>query len=443
MVFQGALTDAGGGVYTGKFAMVDEETMSLGDGEAGFDIYAKNGAAALSFDDRGLIETANPITGHDGWPDAQWDPDTPDWDYYSLTLSSDSWKLVSYNVASPMSGTMDWSTMYAIETDTGSYFDDPEATAHTYGWAGTHGGGPACWDMDWSWGSEVVPLHFPGFSVEIENLGGGDYRVTMTPAATGDEETSGSGWTMETPTVASVSPNNGDQGFTLTDVVITGTDFAKGPEQVSHTIQGTGTTSQWSTAEDKNGDWSSELSLPASYTTSEYAHVTVTMEDSVVLNDFTSGSYYYYPAEYTVSTSGINLKTGDLDGDAYQTGYMTFYLDTDGDDTADVWVVQYEAFDSTREWQQDTITDSDGHFHVEGYTESSYNQGETEGTLAQVKDDVAPTGSGLTELGEAILLSVRVETGFIMLSISEMGHFLNRRLFDNQAALTSSLRPWL
>ena len=30
-----------------------------------------------------------------------------------------------------------------------------------------------------------------------------------------------------------------------------------------------------------------------------------------------------------------------------------------------------------------------------------------------------------------------------VLSISVMGHFLNRTLFHNQAALTSSLRPWL
>jgi trk system potassium uptake protein TrkH len=34
-------------------------------------------------------------------------------------------------------------------------------------------------------------------------------------------------------------------------------------------------------------------------------------------------------------------------------------------------------------------------------------------------------------------------TTFSMLSISEMGHFLNRTLWYNQAALTSSLRPWL
>jgi len=30
-----------------------------------------------------------------------------------------------------------------------------------------------------------------------------------------------------------------------------------------------------------------------------------------------------------------------------------------------------------------------------------------------------------------------------MLSISEMGHFLNRTLWRGQAALTSSLKPWL
>jgi phosphotriesterase-related protein len=35
------------------------------------------------------------------------------------------------------------------------------------------------------------------------------------------------------------------------------------------------------------------------------------------------------------------------------------------------------------------------------------------------------------------------QTGAAMLSISEMGHFLNRTLWHDQAALTSSLRPWL
>ena len=33
--------------------------------------------------------------------------------------------------------------------------------------------------------------------------------------------------------------------------------------------------------------------------------------------------------------------------------------------------------------------------------------------------------------------------GLIVLSISEMGHLLNRTLWHNQAASTSSLRPWL
>jgi len=166
------------------------------------------------------------------------------------------------------------------------------------------------------------------------------------------------------------------------------------------------------------GGSSAKLGLPAGYISTDYAHVTVDIPVGTVLNDFTSGSYWYYPAEYTVSQSGVNMKTGDPDGDAYPTGYMTYYLDTHGelasdppDGIADVWVVQYEAFDSTRTWQQDTVSDTLGNFHVEGYTESNYNQGDGPGSLSEVKDDVAPTGSGLSELGEATLLSVRVETG--------------------------------
>jgi len=40
-------------------------------------------------------------------------------------------------------------------------------------------------------------------------------------------------------------------------------------------------------------------------------------------------------------------------------------------------------------------------------------------------------------------LSGKLFTAAYVLSISEMGHFLNRTLWHNQAALTSSLRPWL
>ncbi|MBA7691868.1 hypothetical protein ES703_100423 [subsurface metagenome] len=53
-------------------------------------------------------------------------------------------------------------------------------TAKISGGAEANGGGAACWDMDWSWGSEVVPLQYPGFTVAI--TGSGPYSVTLTPA---------------------------------------------------------------------------------------------------------------------------------------------------------------------------------------------------------------------------------------------------------------------
>ena len=76
--------------------------------------------------------------------------------------------------------------MYAAETDTGAYLATcTGALGEIPGGAAGQGGGAACWDMDWSWGSEVVPLQFPGFDVAIASQGGGNYRVTMTPAAAG------------------------------------------------------------------------------------------------------------------------------------------------------------------------------------------------------------------------------------------------------------------
>ncbi|GAI39567.1 unnamed protein product, partial [marine sediment metagenome] len=83
-----------------------------------------------------------------------------------------------------MSGTMDWNAMYAAETDAGEYLSpiDPDTHPEHPRWAAANGGGPACWDMDWSFGSEVVPLAFPGFDVEITEAEG-VYTVTLTPAA--------------------------------------------------------------------------------------------------------------------------------------------------------------------------------------------------------------------------------------------------------------------
>jgi len=195
MIFQGALSDAGGGVYTGTIFMVDEGTHWLGDLKAGFDVYARDGATAYFADDRFLVGPSATIANHDGWPD--WDPDTPDWNCYALTLTSDSWRLVYNNSATPpedwadcggvpMSGTMDWTAMYAAETDVGHCFGDPvDVGAEEPGWAESYGGGAACWDMDWIWGGEVAPLEFPGFDVSISEADG-VYTVTMVPAMGAD-----------------------------------------------------------------------------------------------------------------------------------------------------------------------------------------------------------------------------------------------------------------
>ena len=193
MIFEGPLAN-NGGVYTGTIPMVDEVFAQLGDFVAGFDVYARNGAEAVFADERGLVGPTAIIAGYDAWP--TWTPDTPDWDYYALTLTADSWQLVyNQNIPRnwavcggvPMSGTMDWNTMYASETNLGYCFGNPVNVAPvepTYiGWAALHGGGAACWDMDWLWGAEVVPLQYAGFAVTVTDLDGGNYRVTMTPAA--------------------------------------------------------------------------------------------------------------------------------------------------------------------------------------------------------------------------------------------------------------------
>jgi hypothetical protein len=199
MIFQGTLTDLGGGIYTGVVEMVDENALGIGDSESGFDIYGRNGATAWFGNDPGSgpVWTSVLIGGHDAW--ATWDPDTPDWYQYSLNLylsgSTYKWAVRNHpgstagsphsTVASgvPMSGTMDWGNMYAEETDVGAYLPGT-GTPEIPGGAATRGGGSACWDMDWSWGSEAVPLQYPGFNVQITVV---DpyyqiYRVILTPA---------------------------------------------------------------------------------------------------------------------------------------------------------------------------------------------------------------------------------------------------------------------
>jgi len=183
------LTDNGDGTYSGVIpCKVD----------GAFDIYAEEGATAY-MDDTPVV-----ISNHDAWP--TWNPDTPDWYQYSLCFYEEGgvqkWALRNHAGATaehpwwdtaywgeggepargvPMSGIMNWDAMYAAETDTGAYLPGM-GTAKYPGKAASHGGGSGYWDMDWSWGSEAVPLHFPGFAVEVTPSG--SYTVTLTPAET-------------------------------------------------------------------------------------------------------------------------------------------------------------------------------------------------------------------------------------------------------------------
>jgi len=196
MWFQGTLNDEGGGIYSGVLDMVDEAALSIGDGISGYDVYAKEGATAWFGDDPGSgpVWTSQTIANHDAWP--TWNPDTPDWYQYSLNLYSDGgqykWTVRNHPGSTagspqstsaagvPMSGAMNWSTMIATETDVGAYLRGT-GTPEIPGGAASKGGGAGYWDMDWSWGSEAVPLQWADFKVDIEDLGGGDYRVSLTP----------------------------------------------------------------------------------------------------------------------------------------------------------------------------------------------------------------------------------------------------------------------
>jgi hypothetical protein len=73
--------------------------------------------------------------------------------------------------------------MYAFETGTGAYITG-SGTSELTGAdaAANYGGGPQAWDMDWSWGSEAVPLEYAGFSIGLSAQDVG-YSVTLTPSA--------------------------------------------------------------------------------------------------------------------------------------------------------------------------------------------------------------------------------------------------------------------
>lgn len=185
IVCYGELTDEGGGIYSGLVPVVED---------GGFDVYALNGGTAWFGDGSPPDDIWTPATikYHDAWP--TWDPDTPDWDHYALKLWNDGgtqkWALQYFHsvpsvpAADPISGVMDWMRMYAVETGTGAYYSSEQGTAEIPGGAAQYGGGAGAWDMDWSWGSEAVPLEMPGFAVEITGPDGeGKYDVVLTPKA--------------------------------------------------------------------------------------------------------------------------------------------------------------------------------------------------------------------------------------------------------------------
>ena len=202
MWFKGVLTPGASESYTGVLAMVDEAAESVGDGIGGFDVYAREGAMAWFGDGAPPATVWTPVTiaSHDAWPG--WPTDTPDWYQYSLELSVDGgqfkWALRNHAGATaadpwssdpatypargvPMSGTMDWATMTATETDVGAYLTGM-GTAEIPGGAAGQGGGAGYWDLDWSWGSEAVPLEYAGFLVEMAPTGkANEFLVSLRP----------------------------------------------------------------------------------------------------------------------------------------------------------------------------------------------------------------------------------------------------------------------
>ena len=155
MVFQGTLAKEDG-VYSGEVGATGV-----------FDIYAKEGSIIQS--------SASSINGklvgsdHDAWPN--WTPDVPDFEFYSLNFSGNTWTLYykqppgeytdpSYT-NSPMSGVINWDTMFA--TETGNNWE-----ADWVGWVG-------------AWGYENVQLQTGLFAVDIESYDDSTYTVTFTP----------------------------------------------------------------------------------------------------------------------------------------------------------------------------------------------------------------------------------------------------------------------
>jgi hypothetical protein len=189
MWFEGPLTDQGGGIYTGTINAIAgyyyvpggpgtiwdpiDHRWETPDGRpavGGFDVYGKEGATAYldqngdgDFDDPNEQTT---IVHHDAYSEGGtwgqwWDPDISDYQNYHLELTATTWRVWGfldrgspYN-ETPLSGNMNWVSM--IATETGSN-----------------------WNPTWTWGEELIPLQSGKFTVNITDIGGGNYRVALT-----------------------------------------------------------------------------------------------------------------------------------------------------------------------------------------------------------------------------------------------------------------------
>jgi hypothetical protein len=188
MVFEGSLTEISG-VFTGTINMTAGNYYVEGGGGAsistggGFDIYAKEGGTAYV----SCYTPTSVVIGpdHDAYNESgawgEWyDPDCSDWNMFTLELTQDHWYLHYANAETPtptpMSGTMNWLTGLAAETDLGTQNGGHDGSD-------IHGGGTGAWDWDCGWGVEVIPLQDSFFDVFVELTipETNTFRVTFTP----------------------------------------------------------------------------------------------------------------------------------------------------------------------------------------------------------------------------------------------------------------------
>jgi hypothetical protein len=74
-----------------------------------------------------------------------------------------------------MSGTLNWASDIALESDLGTQNGG-------HGGSAAYGGGAGAWDWDCGWGIEVIPLEYAGFTGAVSYIENGTSTVSLTPA---------------------------------------------------------------------------------------------------------------------------------------------------------------------------------------------------------------------------------------------------------------------